>query len=499
MSGDVDDIRGGRGSAPWTDAELRRALGLDDSQANAGVTYDGIATDTRTLRKGALFVALTGEAHDAHRFLGAAAQAGARAALVERVPDDAPEALHYYVVDDTLVALGRLATDRRRRMEARVVAITGTNGKTSTKEMTRAVLATKYRVHATTGNLNNLVGTPLTILSAPDDTEAMVVEVGTSAPGEIARLRDIAEPDAAIITGVGPGHLEGLGTLHGVLIEKTSLIEKLAPGAVAIVADTPPELPARARELKPDVQVGGLTERADDALRGENVELDDEGRPHFTWSGRHVQLSVRGRHNASNALLALGLARAWGVDADDAVAALGRVELPGMRMDVRRIGDARVIVDCYNANPASMRAAGDLLASMPRGSARVAIMGSMRELGAESAALHRASLEEMLARDVDVVVATGEFADAANGVDAGRARVVAESDPLAAWERVKDQLRGDEVVLLKGSRGVALERLLPLMEETFGEHRRPSAGGNRGRRVDAGGASAGRASNGQEG
>ena len=495
---DADDIRGGRGSAPWSDADLRRALGLGSDQANQGVVYDGVATDTRTLRQGALFVALKGESHDAHAFLDAAAQAGARAAVVDHVPAGAPEALHYYVVDDTLSALGRLATARRRRLGARVVAITGTNGKTTTKEMTRAVLATKYRVHATTGNLNNLVGTPLTILSAPDDVEALVVEVGTSAPGEIARLRDIAEPDAAIITGVGPGHLEGLGTLHGVLIEKTSLIEKLDADAVAIVADTPPELPARARELKRDVQVAGLTERADDALRGENVELDDEGRAHFSWSGRRVSLSVRGRHNASNALLALGLARAWDVDEDEAVAALGRVELPGMRMDVRRIGDVRVIVDCYNANPASMRAAGDLLASMPRGSARVAVIGSMLELGEESAALHRASLEEMLARDVDVVVATGEFAFAAHGVG-GADRVIAETDPLRAWESLRDRLAGDEVVLLKGSRGVKLERLLPLLEETFGVHRRPSAGGNRGRRVDAGDASVGRSSDGREG
>ena len=462
---DTDDIRGGRGSAPWSDADLRRALGLGADQANAGVVYEGVATDTRTLRQGALFVALKGEAHDAHRFLAAAAQAGARAALVDHVPADAPEALHYYVVEDTLVALGRLATDRRRKLGARVVAITGTNGKTTTKEMTRAVLASRYRVHATTGNLNNLVGTPLTILSAPDDVEALVVEVGTSAPGEIARLRDIAEPDAAIITGVGPGHLEGLGTLHGVLVEKTSLIEKLAADAIAIVADTPPELPTRARELKRDVRVAGLTERADDALRGENVELDDEGRARFTWSGRVVSLSVRGRHNASNALLALGLARAWQVDEADAVAALGRVELPGMRMDVRRIGDVRVIVDCYNANPASMRAAGDLLASMPRGSARVAVIGSMLELGEESGSMHRASLEEMLARDVDVVVATGEFAPAAAGMSREGGRVIAEADPLRAWEALRDRLAGDEVVLLKGSRGVALERLLPLLED----------------------------------
>ena len=488
---DADDIRGGRGSLPWSDADLRAALELGPEQAHEGAIYEGVATDTRTLRAGSLFVALRGEQFDAHDFLAAAASAGARAALVERVPDGAPEALHYYVVPDTLVALGRLATERRRRLGARVVAITGTNGKTTTKEMARAVLSSKYRVHATTGNLNNLVGTPLTVLSAPEDTEALVVEVGTSGPGEIARLRDLVEPDAAIVTGVGPGHLEGLGTLQGVLIEKTSLIERLPEGGFAIVADTPPELPARSRELRPDVRVAGLSERADPELRAEDVVLDDEGKARFRWQGRSVALPVRGRHNVSNALLALGLAVEWDVGPDEAIAALARVELPGMRMDVRRIGDVRVIVDCYNANPASLRAAGDLLEAMPRGSARVAIIGSMLELGEESAALHRASAQEMLARDVDVIVATGEFASAVEGLQRAGARIIADTDPLRAWEELKDELRGDEVVLLKGSRGVALERLLPLLEETFGVHRRPSAGGNRGRRDDAGDASGG--------
>ena len=496
---DADDIRGGRGSLPWKDAELRAALGLGDEHAQKGAVYDGVATDTRTLRQGALFVALKGEAFDAHDFLEAAADAGARAALVERIPDGAPEALHYYVVEDTLVALGRLATERRRRLGARVVAITGTNGKTTTKEMTRAVLASKYRVHATTGNLNNLVGTPLTVLSAPEDTEALVVEVGTSGPGEIARLRDMVEPDAAIVTGVGPGHLEGLGTLHGVLVEKTSLIERLPADGLAIVADTPPELPARARELRPSTRVAGLSERADDELRATDVVLDEEGKARFRWQGHDVALPVRGRHNVSNALLALGLAVEWDVDPIEAIAALAKVELPGMRMDVRRVGGVRVIVDCYNANPASMRAAGDLLASMPRGSARVAVVGSMLELGDESARMHRESLEEMLARDVDVIVATGEFAPAAAGLQKAGVRVIAEGDPLRAWEELRDELRGDEVVLLKGSRGVALERLLPLLEEAFGEHRRPSAGGNRGRRVDAGDASAGSSANANDG
>lgn len=473
---DADDIRGGRGSLPWTDADLRAALGLADEQALDGVTYEGVATDTRTLRQGALFVALSGEKFDAHEFLEAAADAGARAALVERIPDGAPEALHYYVVEDTLRALGALATARRRRLGARVVAITGTNGKTTTKEMTRGALSARYRVHATTGNLNNLVGTPLTVLSAPEGTEALVVEIGTNAPGEIARLRDMVEPDAALITGVGAGHLEGLGTLEGVLVEKTSLLEGLSGEAVALVADTPAALPERAVALLPTTRVAGLSERADAGLRADDVRLDADGRAHFRWLEREVTLSVPGRHNVSNALLALGLAVEWDVDPDEAIAALARVQLPGMRMDVRRVGALRVIVDCYNANPASMRAAGELLESMPRGSGRVAVIGSMLELGAESGALHRASAEELLGRDLDLIVATGEFAGAFGKAGGSDVRVIAEPDPLRAWETLRGELRGDEVLLLKGSRGVALERLLPLLEQAFGAQPASSSG-----------------------
>src|SRR5690606_22104748 len=172
----------------------------------------------------------------AHQFLNHAVTAGARGLVVSRRPASvrAEGDVQWYVVPDTLVALGKLAQYRRRALGARVCAITGTVGKTTTKEMARAVLAPKYRVHATTGNLNNLVGTPLTLLAAPDDAEAIVVEVGTNAPGEIARLAEIVEPDAAIITSVAEGHLEGLGDLEGVLAEKTSLLSELRPGGVAL-------------------------------------------------------------------------------------------------------------------------------------------------------------------------------------------------------------------------------------------------------------------------
>jgi len=452
----------------WTDAAVREALALPREETG-GVQYSAVSTDTRQLGEGALFVALRGERFDAHEFLGEAAARGARGAVVERRPADAPDSLIYYVVPDTLVALGQLARARRRSLSARVCAVTGTNGKTTTKDMTRAVLGARYRVHATTANLNNLVGAPLTLLAAPDDAEAIVVEVGTNAPGEIARLAAIVEPDAAIITSVAEGHLEGLGDLRGVLAEKTSLLAELRPDGVALVADEPPELPARARSMAARVRVAGWTDGADADLRAEDIRVDEEGRVRFRWAGHDVRLNFRGRPNARNALLALGLAREWGVDAQAAVRALESLQPTKLRSELYRYGDLVVIADCYNANPASVEAALELLESMPRRGGRVAVLGTMRELGSASERLHRRVAERAAAADLDLVVATGEFVPAFEHL-AGRmgARLIREEEPLAAYDALEPRLRGGEVVLLKASRGVALERLLPRFEARFG-------------------------------
>src|SRR5919109_2203574 len=446
----------------WTEAAVTAALGLVAHAGDVDVTYAGVSTDTRTLKGGELFVALRGAHHDAHAYLLQAHTAGAIGAVVDHVPAEAPQAMRYYVVPDTLVALGRLARARRRRLGVRVCAVAGSNGKTTTKDLLRAALSPRLRVHATQGNLINLIGAPLTLLRTPADADVVVAEIGTNAPGEIAQLGAIVEPDAAVVTGISAEHLEGLGDLEGVLREETAVLSWVPRGGVVVVADDPPMLAERARRLHPKVRVAGLSESADDALRGTSVELDDEGRVRFEWSGRTVSLELRGRHNARNALVALGIATAWGVPAADAAAALANLEAPKLRSEILRIGDLIVIADCYNANPASVAAAVDLLASMPRRGGRVAILGSMLELGPGSGELHRELADVVASQDFDVVVATGEFAGAFGPHRAALgARLIAAQDPLAAWEPLAEVMRGDEVVLLKGSRGVALERLLP--------------------------------------
>ena len=462
----------------WTDDEVMRALVLAErvDAGNGGrpeaSSYVSVTTDTRELEPGALFVALSGERFDGHEFLRQAAEKGAVAAVVDRVPADAP-ALRYYRVPDTLMALGRLGRFRRRKLAGRVVAITGTNGKTTTKEMTRSVLSTRYRTHATDANLNNLVGGPLTLLAAPDDAEALVVEIGTNAPGEIARLADVVEPDVGVITAVAEGHLEGFGTVEGVLREKTSLLSRLRPAGLALVADEPASLPDRARSLAARVKVAGWTERADEALRAERLEIDVDGRVHFTWQGRRVELPFGGRAHARNALLALAVGLEWDVDPAAAVAALESMRPPKMRSEVHRYADLVVVADCYNANPASLEAAVDTVIHMPRRGGRVAVVGSMLELGPDSGPLHERSARALLAAldagDLDLVVGTGLFVPALETAGgSSREDVVLADDADAAWGPLSERLSGDEVVLLKGSRGVALERLIPQLETRYG-------------------------------
>jgi len=453
----------------WTDAGVTAALGTGTAAAGETIVYTAICTDTRTLRPGNLFAAIRGETHDGHVFLADAAAAGARAAVVDHVPDDGPASLRYIIVRDTTEALGRLARFHRRRIGAHVVAITGSNGKTGTKELVRSVLATKYRVHGTQGNLNNLIGVPLTLLAAPADAEVIVAEFGTNAPGEVARLSAIAEPDSAVITTISAEHLEGLGDLDGVLREETAVLPWLPRTGSVVLSDEPAMLAERARELCGNVHVAGFSDRADPIFRGFALSLDEEGQVRFRWAGRDVALRLRGRHNGRNALLALALGRLQDIDDAAAAEAVVRIDPTRMRAEFHHIGDLTVIADCYNANPGSVASAIDLLIDVPRRGGRVAVLGTMLELGEHSARLHEETARRVADADIDLIVATGQFAAAFRAIrDLDSRRIIFEQDPDAAFERMASRLSGNEVVLLKASRGVRLERLLPRITEEWG-------------------------------
>lgn len=446
----------------WTDAEVRRALGLS---GGASATFTAVSTDTRTLGAGALFVALVGENFDGHAFLDAAAGAGAKGAVVSReVP--APAGMTLYRVEDTLVALGDLALHRRNGLAARVVGITGSSGKTSTKEFVRAALEGSYRVHATRGNLNNRIGLPLTLLDTPDDAEVVVAEMGTNEPGEIRELTRVARPDMGVLTTVAESHLEKLVDLEGVLDEKLDLVRGVDAGGEVIVGDTPPALPRRARSLRADVRVAGLSDQADPELRPSRIEVDGKGRYGFRWAEAQVRLRVSGRHMASNAVLALAVADSLGAEATTAAAGVSAVRPAAMRGEERQIGESTLLVDCYNANPQSTRAALDTLSERSSAGKRIAVLGTMLELGARSDALHDEVLAYALAAGLDLVVATGSFAGAL--ASATSDHLLRIQDPDGVPEGVRTYLTGRDLVLLKASRGVRLERVIPGLEAALG-------------------------------
>jgi UDP-N-acetylmuramoyl-tripeptide--D-alanyl-D-alanine ligase len=443
------------GTPPWPEAAVREALGL--AGAGEGRTFTGISTDTRSISPGALFVALGGERFDAHDFLPAAAAAGAVAAVV-RTGTPPVAGLSLLEVPDTLRAFGRLARARRAAIPGPVVAITGTNGKTSSKEMLAAALRTRYVTYATRANLNNLVGVPLTILEAPEGTEALVVEAGANLPGEIARYREIIAPQVVVITNAVAGHLEGFGSLDGVVEEKLSLAE----GAdLVVVGVDPPALTAGARRRARRVRTAAL-EGAE--LVPDRVELRADARPVLTLGGISFTLAARGLHQADNAVRVWAVAEELGLDLSAVAGALERFTLPSGRGELLQVGNLTILNDCYNANPQSFRAAVATARSLRRGRRLVFVAGTMRELGADSSALHAEIARELVDLEPDLLAAVGDFVPALASY-AGRLgdRLVTAADPIALAPVLSERLRGDEVVVLKASRGVALERILPAL------------------------------------
>jgi UDP-N-acetylmuramoyl-tripeptide--D-alanyl-D-alanine ligase len=462
----------------WTADEVRAALELSGPAGE--MEFSGISTDTRGIAPGSLFVALQGANFDAHDYLAQAAEHGAAAAVVHRTE---AAGLPLFVVPNTLHALGRLGRHRRRALSGRVVAVAGSNGKTTTKELLRAVLSGSLRVHATDANLNNQVGVPLTLLATPDEAEAVIVETGTNEPGEITLLSHIVEADAAIITAIGEEHLEGLGSVEGVLQEELAVFDALRPHGIGLVADEPTELPESAMERIGGMRlrVAGFSTEAELRPDGgkEGVKFRPDGSTEWTFRGVPIHLPLPGMHNVRNALLALGVAVEWGVSIEDAARGLAAMKPTRMRNEWMRIGPMSVIADCYNANPPSMRAALDLLATVPAEGEKIAVIGTMRELGDQGERLHRElalHAAGLIGHGIDRVVATGDFVPAfqANDSQLGD-RLIASNDPLEAYDALRPTLSGGETVLLKGSRGVQLERWIPLIERDFAQGQPPTS------------------------
>jgi len=418
-------------------------------------TVTGITTDTRKIGKGNVFLALRGERFDGHDYLRDAVRDGATALIVSRAPKLDTLGVPIFEVKDTLVALGALGHYWRKAWGKTVIGVAGSNGKTSTKDLLRASLERAYTVHATTGNLNNRVGVPLTLLAMPPEAEVAVVELGTSLPGEVAILRDIVEPDIALVTSIAEEHLEGLGDLAGVLKEEAAAYEGVDVG---IAPSAQPEIAAAARGKAKRLVVAGLDGEAD--LKPDRWEIGADGLGVIEIGGVTVRPPVRGIHNLRNAMLALAVARECGVSYEDAAAGIAQMPQPKMRSSWEQVGAVTLINDAYNANPGSTRAAIELLKGTGSGRQRVIVLGTMRELGAASEQCHADIAGLALASGADIVAGIGEFAPALEKHDE-RERVITAPDVEDLWPMLQARLKRDAIILLKASRGVQLERLVP--------------------------------------
>jgi len=441
----------------WTMSRVAAALrAASVAPAPRGAHVFGrVWTDTRTLQAGDLFVALSGDRFDAHAFLRDAVAAGASGVVVSRAEAATGVGVPVYHVGNTRAALGALAHYRRRAWNGPVVAVVGTNGKTSTKELIRAALDSRLEVHATPGNLNNLVGVPLTLLAIPDHADVAVVEMGTNQPGEIATLRTIVAPDIVVVTSIAEEHLEGLGDLAGVMREELASCDGVA---VAVVPASQPEVAAAAATRAKRLVVAGLT-GGELVVTSHSIDADGTGR--LTVDGVEVRVPLRGGHNLRNATLALAVARELGVGVADAARGIAAMPAPPMRSVIETIGRATLINDAYNSNPGSARAALELLAAVGKGRQRVAVLGTMLELGPSAAALHDAIARAALDAGIECIAAVGEFGAALARVGASANRFFSVADADAAWAPLSSRLSADAVILLKGSRGVRLERLVP--------------------------------------
>ncbi len=436
-AGEVAAAAGARLVARAPDRE-----GPERIQARGGATPTGASgplravVDTRALEPGDLFVGLPGANVDGGRFAAGALEAGAWGVLV--APEHTGEARAasgqgaVLEADDPLGALQRLATAWRRALGARVIAITGSTGKTSTKDVLAAMLAPHRRTAATRANFNTEIGLPLSVLEAPPATEVLVLEMAMRGAGQIAELASMAEPDVGLVVNIGPVHLEQMGSLQGVAAEKAALLAALRPGGTAVV-------PADEALLRGHTADGVRT-----VTFGPGGDVDDLGGMELPFSSAHMRL---------NALAALAAARAVGVQP------AGRIEvaLSALRGQRRELaGGVLVIDDCYNANPMSMRAALDELDATAAGR-RLAVLGDMLELGGEEGAFHREVGAHARERGVDLLVTVGPLAACMGEGFGASGDVHAVGSAAEAAELLGELVRPGDTVLVKGSRGVGLE------------------------------------------
>ncbi len=452
-------------------------------------TVRGVSIDSRNIEAGCVFVAIRGDRTDGHLFLSQAAAAGAVAAVVDCPPEvDLPNVV-FIQVPDTRVALGKLASHVRRQMiTCKVIAVAGSNGKTSTKHLIGSGLSCKLRGSISPKSFNNDIGVPMTIFPADPSQDYLVLEMGTNHPGEIIKLSTMAQPDIAVITNCSAEHLEGLGDMRGVRTENACMIDGLRPGGLLVVNGDDPELLSATDRWEGRRVTFGFSPSCD--LFATDVELHDgttngssshNGREgtSFRLNNRPTRVFVPmlGRHNAANALAAIAVARRLGLSEEDVIAHLAHSSKPEMRMAMsHQPSGITLLNDCYNANPGSMHAAVDTLTSLDCSGRRIAVLGDMLELGSAAENYHRRLGEEVARKGsqglIDHLVCVGPcgqwIAEAAVSSGMPTARVDHFSDSPSAGPYVSDIVNHGDIVLVKGSRSMRMEQVCEAISSAVG-------------------------------
>jgi len=456
-------------------AEFISATGQYDGNAMA----QGYSIDSRTVQSGELFLAVKGERLDGHDFVEQALGRGAIAAVVRKDQlARCSSSAGLLAVDDTLVALQTLATAVRKIWGKTAIGVTGSMGKTTTKEAMGHLLAIKYRVHRTKGNFNNHFGLPLGLLTLEPEYDLAVVEMGMSHSGEIAALARIALPNQAVVTNIAPVHLESFDSIAGIARAKYELIEALPHGGTAVLNADDEYVCQFGRDFKGKVVMFGFKPTAD--VRAENIEVLGAEGTRFDLVSREIRQPVQspllGKHNVYNVLAAAAIALEHGITPSEIAGALPSLQAADKRGQVVQVGNITVLYDCYNSSPKALMAAVDTLAAMPA-RRRIVVAGEMLELGSTAEQLHRECGRDMAGRSLDFLLGVRGLAEAMVEA-AGEAGMKTEfvATPEEAGEWLARETRNGDVVLLKASRGVRLEKALDMWQQKSDI---PSAAGRR--------------------
>lgn len=461
-----------RRSGAWmTPARLAKCAG--GRVQRSGAPAEDVCTDSRKVGEGTCFIAMVGAERDGHEYLSEAFARGAVGAIVSQKVDRdlVPEGRFIVRVPDTGAALLALAAEHRRRHDATVIGITGSCGKTSTKDILAHVLSAGMATVRSPQSYNNHVGVPLSLTQIRPETQAAVIEIGTNAPGEVAALTAVAAPDIGIVTCVSEAHLAGLGSLEGVAREKRSLVEGLRPGGVAILNGD--DRACRAMAERVDGRTVMISASGEADWFATDIQFHGLGTVFKLQGERAVTLPRVGTHNVYNALFAIAAATELGMSLDAVLEALATIAPTNRRLECRECGDVTVVDDTYNMNPTSSRAALSALSGLVPNGRKIVVFGEMLELGEQSEALHRALGAEVAESGIDLLVTVGERAAViAEGAEASGlpALAITRAEDLGdALERLVETVDSGDLVLVKASRSVGLDRLVDRLARKLGE------------------------------